>query len=527
MIVDDPVPSSPAILIVDDDPDIAATLSDFLEHDGYQVHSARTGGEAILRVGEQSFAAVLLDLGLPDCDGSEVLAAILSMVPTLPVIVLTAYSTLERKVASLGHGAFAFLAKPYNREELRSLLRRAVGVRTPPRGRSANEPAGIAEEERFRPIVQQATDAIILADARGIILSCNPAAQRLFGRTEPQMVGHPLTMLMPARYREPHQRGLERFASSGEARILGKTVEMHALRQEDDEFPIELTLTTWTSQQGTFFCGIIRDITLRKQAEEALQLSEQRYRVLYDDNPSMYFTIDPEGMVQSVNRFGADQLGYAVSELIGRPVFTVVHEEDRASIRRHLASCLALDGRVLTWEFRKVRKDGTVMWVKERARLIRDHTDRPLIMIVCEDISERKQAQDALHHREQGLHLLLDKVPGILWTTDRDLRFTSSLGAGLALLHHRPHDVIGMTLYDYFDSRDDSFPAIAVHRRALAGESITYEQDWMGLTFHTHVEPLRNDAGQIIGTIGLAIERTPYQRERSPEPTRPERQEST
>lgn len=527
MIIDDALLPRPAILIVDDDPDIAAGLMDLLEHDGYQVQSVQTGREAIARVSEQSFATVLLDLGLPDCDGSEVLAAILSMVPTLPVIVLTAYSTLERSVASLGHGAFSFLAKPYNREELRSVLRRAVGDRTPPlRGRTSDQ-ARTAEEERFRSVVQQATDAIILANVRGIILSCNPAAQRLFGLTESQMTGQPLTMLMPARYREAHQRGLDRFASSGESRILGKTVEMHGLRQDESEFPIELTLTTWTSQQGTFFCGIIRDITLRKAAEEALQLSEERYRVLYDDNPSMYFTVDPEGIVQSVNRFGADQLGYAVSDLIGQPVFTVVHQEDCASIRRHLASCLALDGHVLTWEFRKVRKDGTVMWVKERARIVRDAADRPLIMIVCEDISERKQAQDALHHREQGLHLLLDKVPGILWTTDRDLRFTSSLGAGLALLHHRPDEVVGITLYDYFGTRDDSFAAIAAHRRALAGESITYEQEWMGLTFHTHVEPLRNNAAQIIGTIGIAIERTPYQRERAPEPKREGKVEST
>ena len=224
MIADNALSPHPAVLIVDDDPDIAATLTDLLEHDGYQVQSVRTGGEAIARVAERSFAAVLLDLGLPDCDGAEVLAAILSMVPTLPVIVLTAYSTLERSVASLGQGAFAFLAKPYNREELRSVLRRAVGVRTPPlRGRTSDQ-AGTSEEERFRSVVQQATDAIILANARGIILSCNPAAQRLFGRTEPQMAGQPLTMLMPARYREVRQRGLDRFAASGESRILGKTV---------------------------------------------------------------------------------------------------------------------------------------------------------------------------------------------------------------------------------------------------------------------------------------------------------------
>ena len=85
--------------------------------------------------------------------------------------------------------------------------------------------------------------------------------------------------------------------------------------------------------------GVNIDITDRKRAEAALEVSEARYHALFDDNPSMYFTLDTAGTVLSVNEFGARQLGYAPAELIGQSVLRVVHQEDWEAARRHLARC--------------------------------------------------------------------------------------------------------------------------------------------------------------------------------------------
>jgi PAS domain S-box-containing protein len=158
--------------------------------------------------------------------------------------------------------------------------------------------------------------------------------------------------------------------------------------------------TRWIESRGllsyaddgrpTRLVGVNIDITERKRAAAALQESEVRYRALYDDNPSMYFTVDVGGIVLSVNAFGAQQLGYTPAELVGRSVLQVVHPEDREEALRHLARCADQRDSVVTTELRKVHRDGSIMWVREVARAVRDRG----LLIVCEEITERKRAED-------------------------------------------------------------------------------------------------------------------------------------
>jgi len=134
----------------------------------------------------------------------------------------------------------------------------------------------------------------------------------------------------------------------------------------------------------------------RHGMERKLKDSEERYRTLYEDNPSMYFTVDQDGIVLSVNKFGAEQLGYTVEELLEQSVLTVFHPEDRDSVLKQLNSCLQSPNEISQWEFRKVRKDGSIMWVEETARAVRNTDGRVSIFIVCEDITERKKLEHEL-----------------------------------------------------------------------------------------------------------------------------------
>ncbi len=123
----------------------------------------------------------------------------------------------------------------------------------------------------FRSIAQSANDAIISADGVGNIVFWNKGAETIFGYAEKEVIGKPLSFLMPDRYRKAHKRGLSRFYKTGEAHVIGKTVELHALRKDGVEFPMELSLATWQAEEGVFFSGIIRDITERKRAQEQLK----------------------------------------------------------------------------------------------------------------------------------------------------------------------------------------------------------------------------------------------------------------
>jgi len=119
-----------------------------------------------------------------------------------------------------------------------------------------------------------------------------------------------------------------------------------------------------------------------------------------------------------------------------------------------------------------------------------------------------RNIQHRLHSSETRLRMLVDQMPAVLWTTDRELRFTSSVGAGLARLALRPNQVVGQTLLEYFHTNDPDFPPIAAHRRALAGSSSRFEVEWEGRTFQVEVEPLVDSGHRIIGTIGVALDIT-------------------
>jgi PAS domain S-box-containing protein len=142
----------------------------------------------------------------------------------------------------------------------------------------------------------------------------------------------------------------------------------------------------------------------RRQAEEALRSSEQQWRNAFENNPTMYFLLETSGSIRSVNPFGATQLGYTVEELVGRSVWDLFHEADREAVQQYSASCLEKLGESLSWELRKVRKDGTVLWVRETARAILGPKNRPNLLVACEDITRRKQGEEKLRQSEAYLH---------------------------------------------------------------------------------------------------------------------------
>lgn len=160
----------------------------------------------------------------------------------------------------------------------------------------------------------------------------------------------------------------------------------------------------------------------RRQAEEVLRHSEGRFRALYDDNPSMYFTVAPEGNVLSVNRFGAEQLGYRPEELIGRSVFSVFYEDDKRAVRRCLASAFAQPERLATWEFRKVKKTGEIIWVREAVRVLPAARNGPVALIVCNDVTAEKELQHKLMASEALFRTFMDHLPGPAFIKDAEGR---------------------------------------------------------------------------------------------------------
>ena len=147
--------------------------------------------------------------------------------------------------------------------------------------------------------------------------------------------------------------------------------------------------------RGLEFTGAVMDETAAKQSEEALRLSEEQWRDVFENSPIMYFMVDAAGKIMAVNPFGAGQLGYWVDELLDQPVLKVFYGADREAVKARLALCLEQVGRGTSWEFRSVRKNGTVLRVRGSARAVA-RVNGPILLIACEDITEQRRAEEAL-----------------------------------------------------------------------------------------------------------------------------------
>ena len=123
-------------------------------------------------------------------------------------------------------------------------------------------------ETKFRSVAQSAKDAIITADTKGNIAFCNTAADKMFGYREGELIGQSISVLMPQRFRAAHESGMTQVAASGKSRLINETVELFGITKDGNEFPVELSLSNWKSGDHTFYAGIIRDISERKQHEK-------------------------------------------------------------------------------------------------------------------------------------------------------------------------------------------------------------------------------------------------------------------
>jgi len=186
-------------------------------------------------------------------------------------------------------------------------------------------------EARFRAVTETASDAVVSSDRSGIIRYFNPGAERIFGYKAEEAVGQPLTLLMPQRLHQAHTEGLQRYLSTREANVIGKTVELVGRHRNGREFPIDLALASSEVEHDIFFTAIIRDITTRAEAERDLRASEARFRDLLESAPDAILITGDQGQIQLVNAQAELLFGYRREELIGQKIEMLIPERYRGS----------------------------------------------------------------------------------------------------------------------------------------------------------------------------------------------------
>jgi two-component system sensor kinase FixL len=199
-----------------------------------------------------------------------------------------------------------------------------------------------ASETRWRSVIDSAVDGIVVIDAQGRIEAFNPAAERLFGYRESEVVGRNVTVLMPSPYREEHDQYLARYLATGEAKIIGKGRAVTGLRRDGSVFPLHLSVGEMASTGERRFTGILHDLTDRLSLENRLTSSEARWRSIIESAVDGIVVIDAKGRIEAFNPAAEQLFGYCEDELIGRNVNILMpspyHEEHDGYLSRYLTT---------------------------------------------------------------------------------------------------------------------------------------------------------------------------------------------
>ncbi len=376
------------VFIADHDPNDIGVLADLLRRNGYTVEIATSGRDTLAAVPAYQPDVVLLEVDLPDIDGIEVCSALKSSPDSehLPVIFVGHTRDQRVKVEALEKGGTDFVSRPFAPDEVLARVKRQVTVS---RVRAALQES----EAKFRSVTESAIDAIISADDRGAIRSWNRAATALFGFSEDEMLGQPIDRIIPESYRDAHRAGLQRVAGGGPSRVIGKTVEVAAVRKQGDEVPVELSLATWKLDGKRYFTGILRDISQRKEAE-------QKFRSVTESAIDAIVSSDDTSTVVAWNKAAEKTFGWTAEEMVGQPLETIIPERFRAAHRAGMNRMTQTgDSRVIgkTVELAAVRKDGTEFPI-ELSLSSWTVGDQRFYTGIIRDISERKEAESKLRH---------------------------------------------------------------------------------------------------------------------------------
>ena len=279
-------------------------------------------------------------------------------------------------------------------------------------------------EERKRTILQTAYDAFVAIDEDGLIKEWNAQAELTFGWTRSEAVGRPLTAtIIPPRYREAHQRGIEHFLATGEGPVLGKRIEMSALHRNGRELPVELTIAPIRLGQTYLFSAFLHDISERKLLETVLSDSERRFRSIFESAPTGIVSVSISGVFRHTNPTFRALLGYTEQELKGMTFIDITHPDDVGESRGQFGELVHGKRDVLDVEKRYRRKDGSIVWAKTRAVSVRDERgELQNLLALVTDITELKRAEEVLHRAHDELEMEVQKRTKELTETNEALR---------------------------------------------------------------------------------------------------------
>jgi PAS domain S-box-containing protein len=367
-----------------------------------------------------------------------------------------------------------------------------------------------ASQVRLQLVLDGALDAVVGMDSGGRVTFWNHRAETMFGWSAPETLGREVAeLIVPPEYRQGHRQGLLRFLATGEGAVIGRRIELSALRRDGSRFPVELTVTAVRDGEAVFFNAVIADLTERHAAAasairaRALQAAaDERYRALVEQANDAIVLLDPSERVLEANRAAEDLFGSPRAVLVGQHYRTFVASDERAHSDASFRDVMS-HGSTRVENRTLVRADGSQVAVEVSAAMVRMGGEATTLAIL-RDVTERVRNQEALRAAAEQYRLLFEGNPHPMWVYDRStLAFLAVNDAAVRHYGYTRAQFLAMNLRDirptaeipileqhqaHLRTRDDQpfiSPRAWTHRKQ-SGELIQVEITVSPLDFEGH-----------------------------------------
>ncbi|MDX1521735.1 MAG: PAS domain S-box protein, partial [Anaerolineae bacterium] len=268
----------------------------------------------------------------------------------------------------------------------------------------------VLAEDKFQKLLEFAPEALIIVNDRGAIAVVNAQAEKMFGYKRADLLGQPLEMLLPERFREQHQSHRAAYLAQPQPRPMGLDLSLFGLRRDGQEFPVEISLSPLETEEGLLIMSAVRDITRRKQAQQALRDSEARLRAFVEALPDLTFIFDREGRYLETIASDHHLLYRELEELKGRFIHEMLPEDVAELFMTTIHKTLETEQTQRVQYTLDVAAGKT--WFEARTSPLSQHDGPPDSVIwVAYNVTQRKRIEDALKASEARFRTIFEEGP--------------------------------------------------------------------------------------------------------------------
>ena len=433
------------LLVVEDDPSQSRALSALLQKEGFRVVSCRSTSEAAEQLEGGEFAVAIIDLRLPNDDGTKLFETIQAKTPKTRIIVYTGFGSYESAKMALNQGVFAYVEKGSDPADMVYQVQRAVEDSLTESLQESNGRLDLIEE-RYRTLIDELPLGVAVMDTEHNVVMVNESLAKMIGKPASEFVGRKCFQEFEKREAVcPHCPGVVAMATGKAA-----SAETSGFRADGSVFHVSNRAVPDYGPDGeiTGFIELVEDITERKRGEQALRESEEHFRTLFNNIADSICIHDAtDARILHANDAALRRFGYTYEEFTRLAPQDVDVLQEEADVRETFAR-IHREGSVL-FETVHRTKDGETFPAEVHAHLV-DYKGHPVILAVSRDTTERKRAEQALRDSEALYSSLVQTLPLNIKRKDLQGRITFANKEYCTLKKCPLDELIGKTVFDLF-----------------------------------------------------------------------------